>query len=322
MKLRLLSALITIVLASTFAQAQTGVIALPANTDMWQLAVMDGAGALSTASPTDTTASNLLFAANDPNSWLYWFLDNPTSSATIDGDALKIVVGKADDTAWHTCFLQRDLPVAEGVAYVLKFRAKASASRLITPVVQVQADDYHPIGFMQDVTVGTDWQSFSFPFTAAGLIPDGVQLAFQVGQTTGTLWLADVTLSQASGACPIPAPSSAVLVNVTQATNPDWKINLFSKDQNLIEGKKYTLSFCMKSDKPRSMAALPQVDGDDYRVVATNVDFRAYAGPVWHRHTVTFTAVNVKPGAVRVVMPVGQVTGNVWIGDVKVAEAK
>jgi len=322
MKIRLLTALVTAVLVTGFAQAQTSVIALPANTDMWQLAVMDGAGTLTTASPTDTSVANMLYPTNDPASWLSWFLDNPSSSVVTEGDALKIVVGKADDTAWHSCFLQRDLPVSEGVSYVLKFRAKASASRLITPVVQVQADDYHPIGFMQDVTVGTDWQTFSFPFTAAGLIPEGVQLAFQVGQATGTLWLADVALSQASGACPVPVPSSALQVNITQAANPDWKINLFSKDQNFVEGKKYTLSFSMKSQKPRTMAALPQVDGDDYRVVATNVDFRVNAGPVWHRHTVTFTAVNVKPNAVRIVMPVGQTTGNIWIGDVKVTEAK
>jgi hypothetical protein len=280
--------------------------------------VLDGAATMSVVTPTDKTAQNVLAPANDVNSWMPLFVD-ATTSVSADDESLKVTVGKIGDKAWQDSIIQRDVPMTEGQSYILKFRAKASEVRTIFTMMQIQGGDWHSVGIAEITPLANEWHTYAYTFTAKGLAADGVQLVFQLGQSSGNVWLADLSLSPASGNVAVPAPASAVQVNITQAANPSWKIMLMSADQNLVEGHKYTLSYAVKSDKPRSMGAIAQFDGGDYHAIG-KADFRVYATPVWHHHSVAFTATNVKPNGTLFVFPIGQTTGNVWVGDVTLAE--
>ena len=90
MKFGLLMALFVFGISIAIGHAQAPDIDLSATTDNWSLAVWDGAATMSTVSPADMTASNLLFDGSNPASWQSWFLDPATSSLTTDGPALKI----------------------------------------------------------------------------------------------------------------------------------------------------------------------------------------------------------------------------------------
>ncbi|HEY3329779.1 MAG TPA: carbohydrate binding domain-containing protein [Capsulimonadaceae bacterium] len=320
MKIKYFAALLGFGVAMAACHAQ--VIELPATPETWRLASADDGGAtMMKVTPNDKTATNLLFPTNDPASWNYWFLDKGSSSIVADGDSLKVTVGKVEEKAWKSCLVQQDLPLVEGTNYVLKFRAKASAARAIQFVTQMQGGDFHGVGFVQAPTLSTEWQTFTYPFTAINITSEGVQLAVQVGQATGTVWLADMTLTASSGSSAVQAPASALAINVLKTTSPEWRTHIASSLVNLIEGHKYTLSYCVKSDKPRSFGAVAQIASDDFHAVG-KADFRIFAGPVWRYHAVTFTAEKVKPNNVMVVFPLGQITGTVWVGDVKFTEVK
>lgn len=316
MKLKLFVALLGFGLAGAIAHGQDAGTDLTSSLDNWKLNTPMGSSTLSIITPTDTTATNLLFPTNDARSWQPFFLDPASSSISTDGDALKVVIGKNDDKPWHSSLLQRFVPLVNGQDYVLTFRAKADIARAISPEFQIGGGDWHTVGLVKDAALTTDWQSFSFPFTASKVTSDGVQLSVRVGEQSGIVWLADMKLSPASGAAPVPAPATALRVDVTQAITPGWKIMLASKHKNLVEGQKYLLSYSIESDKPRSMYIDPQIDSDDYHPVGKG-NFTISAGPVWRNYSTTFVAQNTKPNDITLVFPLGQVTGTVCVGDVK-----
>ncbi|HEY3328533.1 MAG TPA: endo-1,3-alpha-glucanase family glycosylhydrolase [Capsulimonadaceae bacterium] len=141
--------------------------------------------------------ANLLYATNSLESWGCGFSYKNDTKATVDGDYLRIDIGKVDDVFWHTHILQADIPLKEGQRYTLKFRAKADQTRPILALLQTMggnSGDWHMVGLDKTVDLTTEWQEFTIPFTATKLIPDGSQFAFHMGQHTGSVWLADVTL--------------------------------------------------------------------------------------------------------------------------------
>jgi hypothetical protein len=141
---------------------------------------------------------NPLSPANAMKSWNFGFTYAADTKAAVEGDALRIDIGKADDTAWHTHILQTDIPLTEGRKYTLRFRAKADHDRPILALLQTMGGttgDWHAVGLEATVPLTEEWQSFSYPFTATRLISSGSQFVFHLGQTTGTVWLADLSLT-------------------------------------------------------------------------------------------------------------------------------
>ncbi|HEY3329774.1 MAG TPA: carbohydrate binding domain-containing protein [Capsulimonadaceae bacterium] len=316
MKWKVFAALLAML--SVAAHADT----LPATTDMWRLWTADAGAATMAVVPggQPTAVSNIVTLPNDPAAWAASFFDPTTSSFTADAGALKLVIGKVDDKAWHTYFSQRDLPIKEGETYTVKFRAKADAERPILVIAQAMSGDYHAVGLVQNAPLTTEWKTYSYTFKAVNVPVDGVHLAVQAGQATGTVWVADLSVAPVSGSVIIPAPTSALQIT-NKAVTDDWKVNIASKPQPLVDGHTYRLSYWVKSDKPGRVNAPVQIMVDDYHTVA-KVDFRGQSGPMWRKHSVTFTASGVKPDKTSVVVCVGNIPGAVYIGDVDLSEVK
>ncbi|MDR3710943.1 MAG: carbohydrate binding domain-containing protein [Capsulimonadaceae bacterium] len=141
-----------------------------------------------------------LYPANDLKSWSTGFSFGDKTNIAIDGDAVRIDIGKVDETFWHTHILQAGIPLKEGQSYLLKLRAKADTERPILAMLQnVGGDsgDWHTLGLEQSIPLTTSWQEFSYPFKATRVTDDGAQFVIQMGQQTGSVWIANLSLSMA-----------------------------------------------------------------------------------------------------------------------------
>jgi WD40 repeat protein len=84
----------------------------------------------------------------------------------------------------------------EGVAYIIRFRAKADARRQIQLVGELAEPDYHNIGLSEDVSLTENWQPYQYTFQARNLAAVS-WISLKLGQQTGTVWIADFTLTKA-----------------------------------------------------------------------------------------------------------------------------
>ena len=111
------------------------------------------------------------------------------ASARID------ISNAGDGTSWKVSLHQHDISVAAAQAYDLVFSAKADAAHSLEVSLQKQVDDWRSYGLWGRFTLGTDWQTFTVPFEATETAADG-SLGFFVGQSTGTVWIDDVSIRE------------------------------------------------------------------------------------------------------------------------------
>ncbi|MDR3707402.1 MAG: carbohydrate binding domain-containing protein [Capsulimonadaceae bacterium] len=309
---------------ASVAFAQTPILAPPTTLGSWSTFIDDSATAtVAAATPAPIAVSELFFPTNNLASWGLGYSFPDQTKTSIDGDALRVDVGKvdADRTAWKTYVYQKDLILKEGQAYVLKLRVKADAARQIWVGVQNLGGDWHDVGLAQQIDVSTTWQTLTFPFTAQNLTELGEQFVIQMGEQTGAVWLADVSLAPASGSVTLQGPASALQVTMAKPGDHVWSIQLNTNPFNLVNGHNYVLSYYVKSDVPRRIASVVRISSDDYHDVGGS-DYSEVVGPSWRFDRIPFTAKNVKQDNVVVGFNLGAAgTGNVTIGDVKLVEA-
>jgi len=206
----------SLTLCSAPVLAQTSVVSFSSTGAGWTIwSSEDGKATLAPDTSGPQTLTELLLPTNDLKSWNFAPAFPDQFKSTVDGNAIRLDVGKVEGDAWRTNFSQSSLLVEEGKSYVLSFKAKADKARIVTAILQNFGGDWHSVGLAQDVNLTTDWQTFSYPFTASGLTPDGTALFIHIGQQTGTTWFSDFSLKLASGTATTPAPKQAVKVSIT-----------------------------------------------------------------------------------------------------------
>jgi hypothetical protein len=89
---------------------------------------------------------------------------------------------------------QRPLKLHKGKQYRVAFRARTSAERQLNAEV-CHSSPYRGYGSAR-FEVGTTWHDYQFTFTAPD-DDDQVRLSFQLGHSTGTVWIGDVILHEA-----------------------------------------------------------------------------------------------------------------------------
>jgi hypothetical protein len=159
-----------------------------------------------------------------------WYLrvsDQTGSEATLTqdtGDAIsgsssaRIDVLAASGTNWHVEFAQHDRSLYEGVNYDLNFWAKSDRSRNITLSAQKDAPDWDNYGLQHNVSITTQWQPYTVTFQANATVTDS-RIQFWMGETTGTVWLDDVRLTEhPTDVYQREYSGGMVLLNATQAT--------------------------------------------------------------------------------------------------------
>jgi hypothetical protein len=159
----------------------------------------------------------------------------------------------------------------EGAAYTIRFRAKADTSRRIQLYGQVGRPDWHPIGLDQRFELSDKWQNYEFPFQAKDLAALN-KIALLVGQQTGTVWIADFTLTKLADADP---------------TDPEIQKRLRRHKKSLAAergaGEELPLLATVVADDPKDtllslrLAALQAWFGQEKELAATRQRIRAHA---------------------------------------------
>jgi dipeptidyl aminopeptidase/acylaminoacyl peptidase len=122
-----------------------------------------------------------------------------TAQATItsEGDAHRIDVAAVDGTNWHVQLYEVIDDLQEGATYAVRFRAKADAPSSLGLDATIAEVDYHNIGLNEAVPLSEDWRTYQYQFQAKELAARN-QINFEVGERTGTVWIANFTLTKAA----------------------------------------------------------------------------------------------------------------------------
>jgi hypothetical protein len=120
-----------------------------------------------------------------------------TARATLaaEGNVCRIAVAAVDGTNWHVRITKLFDDPQAGATYTVRFRARADAPRRIVLGGYIDEPDWHGIGLGQDVPLTEAWQDYQYEFQAKDLAAEN-SIQFIVGDQTGTVWIADFTLTR------------------------------------------------------------------------------------------------------------------------------
>ena len=138
-----------------------------------------------TNAPSQNMIDNPSFEQYIGSTWSFWANSDTGCIASLSRDR---------NTAAHGSASSRiDITLAEGVEYEFTFWAKAEAPRPIRICTQKQSPDWDNFGLYKIIDIGTDWRQYSATFIAHANTNES-RLQFQVGDTTDTIWIDDVSL--------------------------------------------------------------------------------------------------------------------------------
>src|SRR5262249_38004485 len=123
-----------------------------------------------------------------------------TARATVarEENGHRVEIAAVDGNHRH---VQLRLPVddlQEGATCTVRFRARADAPRRVNLSAQA-AEPYWQdnIGLNEAVPLTKDWKPYEYEFQAKDLAAQNV-IIFNVGEQTGTVWIADFTLTRSA----------------------------------------------------------------------------------------------------------------------------
>jgi WD40 repeat protein/serine/threonine protein kinase len=123
--------------------------------------------------------------------------DAAQATLTLEEFVCRVDVTSADGTGWHARLSQMFDDLEEGVTYTVRFRAKADVPRPIQVYGHIVEPDWHGFGLNEVVPLTADWQTFERDFQAKDLAASNL-IEFHVGERTGTVWIADITVTKAT----------------------------------------------------------------------------------------------------------------------------
>ena len=115
-----------------------------------------------------------------------------------------------------------------------------------------------------------------------------------------------------TGAAAVGAASARIVVTATSGTN--WHVEFAQYDRSLEQGVAYDVTFWAKSDRPRTITLSAQKGSPDWD--SYGLWQRVAIGTDWQEYTVSFQA-NATVDDSRLQFLVGEVTGTVWLDDVR-----
>ena len=106
-------------------------------------------------------------------------------------DALRIEIGKSNQTEWHLQLSQRDLSVKAGRYYTIIFEAAADEPRKISCNVSQAHSPWNNLGLARQVELAGQWQKFRYGFVAKA-DDDNARMSFAFGGSNIPVYLANV----------------------------------------------------------------------------------------------------------------------------------
>jgi len=266
------------------------------------------------------------------------------TSVKTQGAASARVTVTAASTSYHLVQLrQGGIPLVAGKTYTIDFWAKASAARNVEVLLQHVASPY-TVRFRRTVTLTTSWQRYVLSYTAPMSDPN-VQLAFNLAQATGQVWLdgasvTDTNLLQngsfeSSGASWL-SPwifrntggsigqdattkahgFSSAKVNVTAASTSYHLVQLRQSGKALAAGKTYAVTFWAKASAARNIEVALQGAASPF---PTYFKRSPAVTTSWQQYTLLYTATASNQNT-QLNFDLARATGQVWLDDVTLIE--
>ena len=146
----------------------------------------------------DAADGNLLKPIAKAESWRFEQHEDGKGILQVQEDTLVLKVTKTDGVDWHVQVFQTNLPLKDGKAYIVAFKAKADAKREMVVQAGIDMEDWHMIGLDEHVDVPVEWKTFEFKFTAENVADNGKnRLGFVLGMEKGTIYVKDLILKPA-----------------------------------------------------------------------------------------------------------------------------
>jgi len=139
-------------------------------------------------------SDNLLKPANKEESWRLEVAGDSKAAMKIDGDSVVFETSTVDSTDWHVQAVQTDLDLKDGKSYTIKFKAKSPDNVSITVNAMIDQEDWHQIGFNEEVQLGKEFKDFSFDFTASDTVTKKNRISFVLGGSKGQVSIKELTL--------------------------------------------------------------------------------------------------------------------------------
>jgi hypothetical protein len=157
---------------------------------LWSLLFITGVVAFADDAP------NLLKSFNKMEAWRLEEHEGGKGTIKIDDKAVTITSTKVTGTDWHVQAVMTGLDLSEGKDYVLKFKAKADSLVTVGVNLGIDEEDWHLIGFGEQITVGKTASEHEFRFRAENVnTKKKNRLTFAVGTETCQLTLTDLSLT-------------------------------------------------------------------------------------------------------------------------------
>jgi len=113
---------------------------------------------------------------------------------TTETKSAQVNVRAVDGTDWHVQLFHLFDDLVDDAWYTVRFRAKADLPMTVLIHGQMHEPDWGNIGLNESVRLTQDWNSFRFAFRAKNLAKVN-KVGFSLGQQTGTVWIADFSVT-------------------------------------------------------------------------------------------------------------------------------
>jgi WD40 repeat protein/serine/threonine protein kinase len=120
-----------------------------------------------------------------------------TAQATqaAEGNVCRVDITAVDGTNWHARITKAFDDPQDGATYTVRFRARADVPRRIFLWGGIDRADWHGIGLSRVVPLTEAWQDYEYEFQEKNLATEN-SIQISVGDQTGTVWIADFTLTK------------------------------------------------------------------------------------------------------------------------------
>nr|CAA88008.1 laminarinase [Thermotoga neapolitana] len=133
---------------------------------------------------------------NTQNNWVFFTNSNGEGEARVENGVLVVEITNGGDHTWSVQIIQSPIRVEKLHKYRVFFKAKASVQRNIGVKIGGTAGRgwaaYNPgtdeSGGMV-FELGTDWKTYEFEFVMRQETDENARFEFQLGKSTGTVWI-------------------------------------------------------------------------------------------------------------------------------------
>lgn len=110
------------------------------------------------------------------------------------GRTLHLTLQEKPAETWHHQFHQTGLDFEDGATYTVQFWAKAGQNRNLPVYLGFDKEPWHRVGDGGRVALTPQWKKYSVVISATNPLPQHNRLSFGLGEETGDLWLADLSI--------------------------------------------------------------------------------------------------------------------------------